>query len=381
MAHVIVLGGGFGGLSAARRLRELLPPDDDVTVVARDERFFMGFAKLWALAGQRPLEEGTRSLGRLDGTGVGFLHAEVRAIDPELLAVETSAGTVSGDGMVVALGAAPPDHHRELLGGDTTFDLYAPASVPAIRDRLRSMSTGRVVLSILGGPFKCPPAPYEAALIVERLLADLGRRPDVEITLTTPQPLSLPAAGVDASRFVAERLEERGIELLTSRHVASVDHGRAVLAFEDGEELGFDLLLGVPADAPLPPVAASPISDDDGWLRPDPETFALPHGRVYAVGDATVIPTPSGALPHAGVFAAAGGEVAAANLVADLHGGERARFDGHGHCFLELPDEQVAVVEGDFYAEPPQVTLTPPSREQFQQKLAFERDRLDHWLP
>lgn len=381
MAHAIVLGGGFGGLAAARRLRELLPAEDEVTVVARDDRFFMGFAKLWALSGQRPLDEGTRSLRRLEPSGITFLHAEVRSVDPDARTIATSAGSLTGDGIVVALGAAPPTHHREMLAGEASFDLYDPASLEPIRDRLIALDEGRVVLSILGGPFKCPPAPYEAALIVERILAEAGPRARVEVTLTTPQPLTLPAAGVDASRFIADRLDEGGVEVRTERHVAAVDHERSVVTFEGGEELAFDLLLGIPADAPLPPVADGPLSDDDGWLRPDPGTFALGHERLYAVGDATVIPTPLGALPHAGVFAAAGGEIAATNLAADLHGGDRARFDGHGHCFLELPDEQVAVVEGDFYADPPAVMLTPPSREQFEAKLAFERDRLDRWLP
>lgn len=85
-------------------------------------------------------------------------------------------------------------------------------------------------------------------------------------------------------------------------------------------------------------------------------------------------------MPHAGVFAAAQASVAARNLIADLHGGGDERFDGHGYCFLELPGEQVAFVEGDFYADPPDVGLTPADHQQFLRKQAYERVQLAAWF-
>jgi sulfide:quinone oxidoreductase len=67
-------------------------------------------------------------------------------------------------------------------------------------------------------------------------------------------------------------------------------------------------------------------------------------------------------------------------VVADLTGGQHVQFDGHGACFLELPGEQVAFVQGNFYADPPDVTLTPPDHDQFLRKQAYERDHLDAWF-
>jgi sulfide:quinone oxidoreductase len=102
-----------------------------------------------------------------------------------------------------------------------------------------------------------------------------------------------------------------------------------------------------------------------------------------AVGDCTQIPTATAQLPKAGVFAAAEGVVAARNIAADLGapGATGDRFEGHGFCFLELPGENVAFVEGDFYAEPtPDVTLTPADHDQFRRKQEYERSRLGEWL-
>lgn len=387
MARILVLGGGFGGLAAATTLREFAP-DDDIVLVARDDRFAMGFAKLWDLSGQRPLASGTRSLHQIDG--VTFVQAEITAVDPGSRSVETSTGGLEGDGMIVALGARPSPDHRQLLTGPGSHDLYDAAALPAIRSDLDELRRGRVVVSILGGPFKCPPAPYEAALIVDGLLRDRGVRDDVEVVLTTPQPMTLPAAGVDASRYVAGHLDDHGVELREQHRVVGVDEAAQVLHLAAGDagadgaadqvDLAFDVLLGVPADAPPTVLTDSGLAGESGWIEPDRHRLTTTYPRVYAVGDCTVIPTSNGQLPHAGVFAAAQAEVAARNLVADLHGSDFARFDGHGYCFLELPGEQVAFVEGDFYADPPDVHLTPADHDQFLRKQAYERDRLAAWF-
>ncbi len=81
------------------------------------------------------------------------------------------------------------------------------------------------------------------------------------------------------------------------------------------------------------------------------------------------------------MFAAGEGEVAAANIAADLAGGPGATFDGHGFCFLELPGRRVAFVEGDFFADPePDVQLSEADEERFARKQAYERERLAAWL-
>jgi sulfide:quinone oxidoreductase len=385
VTRVAVLGGGFGGLAAAAELRACLHGDDEVVLVDRRDTFAMGFAKLWDLAGTRPLADGTRSLHALERRGIRFVQAGIEAIAPAEHTVTTSAGTLAVDGLVVALGSqSAPQHHR-WLRAPGAHDLYDPAALPAMREALDVIEGGRVVIAILGGPFKCPPAPYEAALIVDGLLRARGVRDDVEVVVTTPQPMSLPAAGVDASRYVADHLEEQGVALRAGHRVVDVDGRGRVLAFadRDGEPtpaLAYDLLLGVPADA-LPGVLADAgLAGSSGWLEPDRHSLATAVERVYAVGDCTVIPTAKAQLPHAGVFAAAQGRVAARNLAADLQGGERVRFDGHGYCFLELPGERVAYVEGDFYADPPDVSLTPADHEQFRRKQAYERDHLVAWF-
>lgn len=381
MAQVVILGGGFGGLAAAHELRQLLPTDDEIVLVARDERFYMGFAKLWDLGRVRPIGEGTRSLTALNDRGVRFVQADVTAIDPGSRRVQTSAGPLAGEALLVGLGAIDAPAHVAMLEGDRTFNLYDGNELPAMHAALDEIEEGRIAVSILGGPFKCPPAPYEAILLIDERLRERGVRDSVELTISTPQPITLPVAGPDASAYVAQHLDGRGIEVRATARVDDLDAGAGAVTFDDGSTLDYTLFFGVPATAPPAVVQDSPLAAESGWVMPDRKTLLTGFDRVYAVGDCTAIPNAVGQLPKAGVFAAGEAVVAAKNIAADLHGGDRAEFDGHGYCFLELPGKQVAFVEGDFYAEPePDVTLSEADHQQFERKLAFEQERLDAWL-
>ena len=381
MASVVILGGGFGGLAAAHELRSLLGERHEITLVDRNDRFYMGFAKLWDLAGVRPLALGTRSLSRLETMGVRFLQSSVTEIDPEQRCVTTDEGTLAVDALLVALGASPNPSHRVFLSGDDAHDLYDGDQLPAMHVSLESLETGRVIVSILGVPFKCPPAPYEAALIVDELLRKRGIRDAVEVAVTTPQPITLPAAGPDASRYVAGQLEDHGVELLAGHRVASVAGDSHRITFGDGSTVDYSILLGVPANLAPPVVRESALAAESGWVEPDKRTFRTRFDLVYAVGDCTSVPNATGQLPKAGVFAAAEGRVAARNIAADLVGGQEASFDGHGYCFLELPGRKVAYVEGNFLAEPaPDVHITDATEEHYVRKQAYERELQDEWL-
>ena len=82
MKRVLILGGGFGGIATARRLKEKLDPKDEVILVDRRDHFMVGFRKTWALVGESTLEAGQRPLDSLTGLGIRVLHDPVTRIDP-----------------------------------------------------------------------------------------------------------------------------------------------------------------------------------------------------------------------------------------------------------------------------------------------------------
>jgi sulfide:quinone oxidoreductase len=372
MASVLILGGGFGGLAAAHELRARLPDNHEVTVVAADDHFYAGFAKLWDLVGTRPLEQGTASLSTLEQHGIHFVQTRITAIDPSQRRVETEAGSLSADFLLVALGAGPgPGRFLQLHG--PAHDLYAANALPQMRADLAHLDAGTLVVAILGAPYKCPPAPYEAALLLDEHLRGRGTRDAIELVVTTPQPMTLPAAGPEISHFVAEALRDRDIELRTEQRVQAID--TSTVSFADGGQLGYALLLAVPQAVPPQVVVDGPLAGEGGWIQPNRETLLTRFERVYAAGDCTASPP-----PKAGIFAEAEARVAARNIAAEIDGGSGDRFDGTGYCFLEFPGQRASTLEGHFFAQPPEVRLAEPDTETFARKQAFETERLRDWL-
>ncbi|MDA8286386.1 MAG: FAD/NAD(P)-binding oxidoreductase [Actinomycetota bacterium] len=286
MAHVIVLGGGFGGLAAAHELRQELPDEHRVTLVAADDRFFVGFAKLWDLVGTRPLEEGTGRLDALAGYGIAYVEATITRIDPERRRVETSVGAYDADFLVVALGATDALGPLDGLQG-VAYDLYDPEALPAMRAALGRLDAGRLVVPVLGGPYKCPPAPYEAAFLLDEHLRRRGVRDRVEVVVTTPLPTSLPAAGSEVSDMVARALAERDIELRTGLALEAIDAEDQTLRFVGGATLSYTLALAVPEATPPVVVAESALAGNGGWIWPDRASARTRFERVYAAGDCT----------------------------------------------------------------------------------------------
>lgn len=376
MAKVMILGGGFGGLAAAHELRSRLGDEHEITLVADHDRFFVGYAKLWDLVGTRPLAGGTGRLGALDAQGIRFVNARVTAIDPTRRAVETSAGYLDGDFMIVALGAGG-DSEKLSAAGQGAHDLYDPDRLPTMRSELERVEGGRVVVAVLGVPYVCPPAPYEAAFLIEERLRRRGVRDSVEVVIATPMPSPLPMAGPDVNKTVADGLVRRGIDLRTGLQVGEIDTTSRVASFADGSTLGYTLLFGIPRAVPPAVIADSPLAGEDGWIWPDPETGRTAFEGVYAVGDCTAVDN----LPRAGVFAEALGRAAGTSIAAEIDGGTATAYDGTGYCFLEFDGRRAAALEGDFFAKPkPILRMAEPDTETYARKEAFEAARLRTWL-
>lgn len=81
MSTVLILGAGFGGISAALTLRELLPAEDKIILADRKTHFMMGFRKTWGMLDIAPLEEGMRPLAALSKRGIVVRQANIDKIE------------------------------------------------------------------------------------------------------------------------------------------------------------------------------------------------------------------------------------------------------------------------------------------------------------
>jgi sulfide:quinone oxidoreductase len=376
--RTLVLGAGFGGITVASELQRQLGGAHEVLLFDRRESFFMGLRKLWALVGLGTLEEGRRPRAWLSGNGARFIHAEIRSIDPTARRVQTEAGSFEGDFLVIALGAQP---RADLIPGlaDHAHDLYDADAIPPLATAIREFNGGRIAIVIAGVPYRCPPAPYECAMLLDAHLRARGIRDHTSLIVTTVQPMLLPNAGREGSTWLAEQLTARGIEHRVAQKVTRVEHQRVLY---DDATLEADLLIGVAPHRPPAVVKESALSDGE-WIRVDPGTLATAYAHVFAIGDVTQITLANQLpLPKAGLFAELQGARVAAAIAAEVRGeSPPPPFDGRGYCFLETGTAGAARVEGDFYARPePRIQILAPTAAQAQQKRRFEEERLARWF-
>ncbi len=379
---ILILGGGLGGIMAAGNLRRLCAPEHRIVVIERNATFSLHMANLWLMTGERQHpEEGERDLSRLAEHGVEWVQAEIRDIDPVAKTVGTSAGTLAGDYLVIALGA---ERHREAVPGfaDAALDLYEAAGALRIRQALERFDGGRVVVLVARTPFSCPSAPYEAAFLVDAVLRRRGVRQRCEIAVYTPEDLPMPVAGADVGAALVAMLKERGIEFHAEQIVMKVDPVARIVRFEL-EDTKFDLLIGVPPHRAPQALRAAKLVDASGWVPVDPSTLRTRYPGVYAIGDVTSIRLPVGMfLPKAGVFADEEARVVAENVAAEIAGkAASSRFDGRGFCYIETGNDMAAYGAGNFYGIPaPTITLEPPSPRFHKEKHELERTAQALWL-
>jgi sulfide:quinone oxidoreductase len=372
---VLVLGGGVGGLVTANELRRRLQPSDRVVVIERERGHLFQPSLLWMMVGRRRRDQIERPLRELLAPRVELVEAEVRSIDPAARTVETTAGAFAGDALVVALGAEP--NPAAVEGYDeAALDFFSPAGAAACADALGTFPGGRVVVSVAALPYKCPAAPYEAALLLDDELRRRGIRDRSEIDVYSPEPAPMPVAGPVMGAAVVGLLEAKGIRFHPGSAVERIDPDGRELVLADGRHVAYDLLAGVPPHRAPAVVRESALAGEAGWIPVDRGSLETRHERVHAIGDVTTISLANGKpLPRAGVFAHAEGMVVAHGIAATLAGRAATEtFDGVGYCWVETGAGRAAFASGEFFAEPdPTLSLRAPGRSWHLGKVLFER--------
>jgi len=351
--HVLIVGGGVGGTIVANLLaRSLTHQEAEITLIDSTGQhaympawLYLPFNQLHAHSDQlvRPERDLLNNHVHLvTGEVYKINHANRELSVHHTLGLDEIIGTGGAseaiypyDYLVLATGA------RLVLSDlpgltDTAgkwHHFYSAEGSLQLREALHTFAGGRIVITVGGIPYRCPPAPLEFTFLLDEWLRKRGLRNRTELHYLYPLPRVFPIETV--AEVVTPLLEERNVQSTIFFNTEAVDTERKVISSLEGEEIPYDLLVLVPPHRGAKVIEDSGLGDEQGWLPTDRTTLQVtgrPH--IYALGDATDLPvSKSGSAAH---FEA---KVVAHRLITEIRGEEsgqgEATYDGEVMCFLE----------------------------------------------
>ncbi len=374
--HVLILGAGFGGLELATRLSETIGDAVRVTLIDRNDSFYFGFSKLEVMLGRQSADDIRLYYRDFVKDGVEFRQETVTGVDAAARRVTTDAGSYDADFVVVALGAdydfaATPGFEQ---GG---HEYYSLAGAERLRDALADFTGGKVLVSVLGQPFKCPPAPFEGSFLLHEHFVERGIRDSMEMATTFPMARPVPVTD-EVSQMFRDGLAARNVNELPEHLVVSIDPATRTAQLASGETLPYDLFVGIPIHRAPTALADSGLVVNN-WVPVDQSNLRAGFPGVYALGDVCTGPRP---VPKAGIFAESAARVVADDIAAAITGAEPpAPYEASGVCYAEFGDGLVSKVEVSFLrGDTPEAQRYDPSLGYAAEKAEFGAVRRARWF-
>jgi sulfide dehydrogenase [flavocytochrome c] flavoprotein subunit len=344
--RVVVVGGGWGGATAAKYVR-LADPTIDVVLLEPNRTFVSCPFSNLVVSGVRGIGQLTFGYGGLREYGVKVRHEAATAIEPDARRVRVGDGTLTYDRLIVAPGVDFLVDQVEGLAaaGDKVLHAWkaGPQTVELAR-QLRAMPDGGVfVLTVPPVAYRCPPGPYERICQVAWYLKN--NKPKAKlIVLDANQNIVSKAA-----LFRAAWQAYPNIEYRASNKVVKVDPGAREVTTDFGDKVRYDVVNLIPPQrAGAIAVQADLVGADKRWCEVDHVTYeSVKHRNAHVIGDATIgLP-----VPKSGTIANAMGKISA-NAVASLMGGRPApQVPPLNTCYSWVNDREVMAVVNAYKIE------------------------------
>jgi sulfide:quinone oxidoreductase len=326
MKNVVVLGGSFGGLTAALELRRLLGRDAQITVVSEDNRFVFMPSLPWLIMGyRRPPDITLKVPDILAPKNIGFFHEAAERVDPDACKVITNNREIPYDYLVISTGSYLAYDEIPGLGPDkgftsSTFTLdHAIAANLAWQKALED--PGPIIVGSAQG-VSCFGPSYEFAYEIDAELRKRKMRNRFPIMYVTSEPY-LGHMGVgglgNSKRFIEDTLAEREIKTLVSQAIEEVVPGE--IRLKDGTKLPYKFAMISPPFKGVPAVA--PLGNPRGFIPVDKHYRHTKHKNIFAVGVAIAIapleptPVPTG-VPKTGFMTVRMAKTAAAVISSEI---------------------------------------------------------------
>jgi NADPH-dependent 2,4-dienoyl-CoA reductase/sulfur reductase-like enzyme len=337
--RVVVIGGGWGGATAARYVR-LADPSIDVVLLEPNTQFVSCPFSNLVLSGVRTLESLTRDYRGLRGHGVRIIHAEASAIEPDRRRVRVGEGYLEYDRLIVSPGVEFQWEQVEGLAAARETVLHAWKAGPqtvALARQIQAMPDGGVfVLTIPPAAYRCPPGPYERVCQVAWYLKNNKPKSKVIVLDANQAIISKPALFREAWKMYP------AIEYKASSKVAKVDPSVREVTTDFGDRIKYDVVNVIPPQrAGTIAVQADLVAGDKRWCEVDHVTYeSVKHKNIHVIGDATIgIP-----VPKSGTVANAMGKIAASAVVHLLAGKQPPAMAPVNVCYSWVSDREAMAV-------------------------------------
>ncbi|WP_254046909.1 NAD(P)/FAD-dependent oxidoreductase [Pusillimonas sp. T2] len=342
--RVVVVGGGFGGATAAKYLKRRNPAIQVTLIEPAREFMTCPFTNLY-LGGLRTLEQQSHNYDELRALGVTVVHDYADAVDAQKQTVKVAGGqTFAYDKLVLSPGI--DFRWNALEGYDEAAAQKAPhawkagAQTELLKKQLDAMPDGGVFVMVApANPYRCPPGPYERISMVAHYFKT--QKPKSKILVLDPKDaFSKQGLFTDGwKRFYGDMIE--WVPLSKDGKVVRVDANTLTVESEFGEKHKADVLNVIPPQKAGIIAERAGVTNESGWVPVNPETFESTRvPNIYVVGDATV----AAPMPKSGFVANAQAKVAAAAIANALAGRPAVKPSFINTCYsLIAPDYGISV--------------------------------------
>ena len=384
--RIVVIGGNFGGLTAALELKHELGAEVEVTVVSAADRFLFNPSLIWLPFGKRSAARITFPLEPVfDEHQIGFTHAEATAIDPAAQTVSTTAGSYGYDYLVVATGYRNNFAIVPGLGPDgyaQTITTLADAERAGRAWRAFLDDPGPVVIGATQGA-SCFGAAYEFLFNTSHQLRKAGLDKKVTLTFVTAEPFvgHFGIGGLPGGEKLLQMfLKKENITAMTGVAFEEVTADRIKLT--DGTSVPFKYAMVVPPFVGQDIARATPgLTDDKGYI-PVADTYqSKAYPQIYAAGIAAQVPVPWQTavpigIPKTGFPTESMAKVAARNIAAAIKGQPPASHKDFGDmaavCMMDAGANGVMIL-ADHMLPPRKAAVMIPGPQVHAMKVAFEK--------
>lgn len=344
--RVVVIGGGWGGATAAKYVR-LADPSIEVVLLEPNKEFVSCPFSNLVLSGVESIERITFGYDGLRRHGVKVLHEMAVAIEPDQKRVRVGEGYLQYDRLVVSPGV---DFQWEQVEGlaqakDTVLHAWkaGPQTVQLAR-QLQSMPDGGVfVLTVPPVAYRCPPGPYERACQVAWYLKT--NKPRAKLIILDANKNIVSKTGL----FLAAWKAYPNLDYRPASRVEKIDPGTREVTTEIGDKVRYDVINLIPPQrAGSIAVQADLVGADKRWCEVNHMTYeSVRQKDVHVIGDSTIgLP-----VPKSGNIANAMGKICAVAVVHLLNGKEVPPMAPGNTCYSWVNDREAIAVVNSYKIE------------------------------